>query len=472
MHLSALSLASLPSDIHTPTYDRRRHAPGVVHLGLGAFHRAHQAMVFDHLLATGDTRWGIHGIGMTRPDLVNALRAQDGLYAVRVADGTGVKWHVPGALWRTSVASTERDAVVQAIAAPATRWITLTVTEKGYTPALGQLLLDGLRLRQQSGLPGITVASCDNLQGNGHKLLALVKAQVSTQDTTTQDTALLRWMDAHCAFPCSMVDRIVPAATPEVLAAASHALGLRDDASLSTESFWEWVIEDRFADPTDATLLQSAGMRVTPDVHSYEEAKLRMLNGSHTAMALMGAVTGRPFIASCIGVPHIRTFVHQLMGQEVAPHLSRSDWAGYRDALIARFGNPYLKHSVHQIATDSSQKIPQRWPPSVLGQIAQGASFEHHALAAAVFVRYTLGADEQGHAYALNDPQAESLTAMGAAQRTAPEACVRALLAREDLWGSALPQHAVWIACVMHWHQQVLQHGVDAAVQQLVTTTP
>ena len=462
MHLSATSLDSLPSAIQTPMYDRTAHAPGVVHLGLGAFHRAHQAMVFDRLLASGDSRWGIHGVGMTRPDLVNQLRAQDGLYAVRVADGQGVKWQVPGALWRTSVATTERDAVVQAIAAPSTRWVTLTVTEKGYSPALGQLLLDGLRLRQQAGLSGITIASCDNLQGNGHKLQALVKAAAALQDSE-----VLSWLDAQCAFPCSMVDRIVPAATPEVLDAAQEALGVKDHCALSTEGFWEWVIEDRFADPADAALLQSAGVRVTADVHSYEEAKLRMLNGSHTSMALMGAVTGRPFIASCIGVPHIREFVFRLMGQEVAPHLSRSDWADYRTALIARFGNPYLKHSVHQIATDSSQKIPQRWPPSVLGQIAQGAAFEHHALAAAVFVRFTLGVDEQGQAYALNDPQAGSLMALGAAQRTEPVACVRALLAREDLWGSALPQDAAWTARVTHWHQHILQHGVDAAIQQL-----
>jgi len=462
MNLSAATLRALPESVQPPAYDRTSHAPGVVHLGLGAFHRAHQAMVFDQLLTGGDTRWGIHGVGMTRPDLVNQLRAQDGLYAVRVADGQGEKWQVPGALWRTNVAATEHDAVVQAIAAPSTRWVTLTVTEKGYAPALGQLLLDGLRLRQQAGLPGITVASCDNLQGNGHKLLALVKAAA-----TGQDADVLRWLDAQCAFPCSMVDRIVPAATPEVLAAAQEALGLQDHCALSTEGFWEWVIEDRFADPLDAALLQSAVVRVTSDVHSYEEAKLRMLNGSHTAMALMGAITGRPFIANCIGVPHIREFVYRLMGQEVAPHLSRSDWANYREALIQRFGNPYLKHSVHQIATDSSQKIPQRWPPSVLGQIAQGASFEHHALAAAVFVRYTLGVNEQCQAYPLNDPQAESLMALGGAQLTEPEACVRALLAREDLWGSALPQHAAWIARVTHWHQQILQHGVDQAVQQL-----
>lgn len=463
MTLSALSLASLPPHVHTPGYDRGRHEPGVVHLGLGAFHRAHQALVFDQLLAGGDTRWGIHGVGMTRPDLVHRLRAQDGLYAVRVADGQSVNWQVPGALWRTSVATTERDAVVHAIAAPSTRWVTLTVTEKGYTPVLAQLLLDGLRLRQQAARPGITVASCDNLQGNGLQLHALVRSAA-----TAQDGELLHWLDAHCAFPCSMVDRIVPAATPEVLAAAQEALGMPDHCALSTEGFWEWVIEDRFADTEDAALLQNAGVRVTADVHSYEEAKLRMLNGSHSAIALMGAVTGRPFIASCIGVPHIQDFVFQLMGREVAPHLQRSDWSGYRDALIARFGNPYLQHSVHQIATDSSQKIPQRWPPSVLGQIAHGAPFEHHALAAAVFVRYTLGVDEQGQAYTLNDPQAGSLMALGAAQLSQPEACVRALLAREDLWGNALPGHAAWIARVTHWHQQVLQRGVDAAILQLL----
>jgi len=464
MTLSAATLHTLPDAIHTPAYDRTTHAPGVVHLGLGAFHRAHQAMVFDQLLAAGDSRWGIHGVGMTRPDLVNQLKAQDGLYAVRVADGLGVKWQVPGALWRMNVAATERDAVVQAIAAPSTRWVTLTVTEKGYTPALAQLLLDGLRLRQQAGLSGITIASCDNLQGNGHKLQALVKAAASPQEAD-----VLRWIDAHCTFPCSMVDRIVPAATPEVMAAAEEVLGQTDHCALSTEGFWEWVIEDRLADPADAALLQSAGVRVTNDVHSYEEAKLRMLNGSHTAMALMGAITARPFIASCIGVPHIRAFVHQLMEREVAPHLARSDWADYRDALITRFGNPYLKHSVHQIATDNSQKIPQRWPPSVMGQIAHGASFEHHALAAAVFLRYTLGVDEHGQTYALNDPQAESLMALGAAQRSEPEACVRALLAREDLWGTALPGHAAWTARVSHWHQHVLQHGVDQAVQELLT---
>ena len=464
LKLARATLPLVSKSVHTPAYSSTTHLPGVVHLGLGAFHRAHQAMVFDQLLREGDRRWGIHGVGMTQPGLVNKLRAQDGLYAVRVAGANGIEWHVPGALWQTSVATTERQNVLNAIAASSTRWITLTVTEKGYTPALAQLLIDGLRLRHAAGQAGLTIASCDNLQGNGHKLKAIVLASA-----TTQDTELMKWIDTHCAFPCSMVDRIVPAATDEVAAAAKDALGVADDCALSTETFWEWVIEDNFANPNDAALLSKCGVRVTSQVHSYEEAKLRMLNGSHSAMALMGAVSGRAYIADCIGAPHIREFVERLMTREVAPHLSRTDWAEYRDALIQRFGNPFLKHSVHQIATDSSQKIPQRWPPSVLAQIAKGKSFEHHALAAAVFLRYTLAVNEKGQTYALNDPQAESLMAIGAAQVATPEACVRALLSRQDLWGTALPQSNEWLERVTHWHHQVLYMGVDGALQFFLT---
>ena len=463
LKLSRATLPLVSKSVQTPAYAPASAQPGVLHLGLGAFHRAHQAMVFDQLLREGDRRWGIHGVGMTQPGLVNKLRAQDGLYAVRVAGATDIEWHVPGALWQTSVATTERQNVLNAIAAPSTRWITLTVTEKGYTPALAQLLIDGLRLRHAAGLTGLTIASCDNLQGNGHKLKAIIHAA-----STTQDAELVKWIETHCAFPCSMVDRIVPAATNEVAAAAKEALGMQDECALSTETFWEWVIEDNFVDPSDAALLSKCGVRVTSQVHSYEEAKLRMLNGSHSAMALMGAITGRAYIADCIGSDHIKEFVHRMMTQEVAPHLSRVDWSDYRDALIQRFGNPYLKHSVHQIATDSSQKIPQRWPPSVLGQMAKGQSFEHHALAAAIFLRYTLAKDEQGKAYALNDPQAESLMAIGANQASEPQACVRTLLAREDLWGKELAASEAWLERVSYWHDQVLHQGVDATVKYII----
>jgi fructuronate reductase len=451
--------------VQTPPGYRRDGEPGVVHLGLGAFHRAHQAMVFDQLLASGDARWGVHGVAMTQPALVHALREQDGLYAVRVADHQGSHWAVPGALWRMSVAPTEREAVVRAIAAPATRWLTLTVTEKGYTPALARLLLDGLRQRWQNHLPGLTVASCDNLQANGRQLQALVLAE-------GMDTGLRDWIESHCAFPCSMVDRIVPATSDAIREAAQQALGVQDPTALGVEAFWEWVIEDRLADPRDAALLAAQGVRVTPEVHVFEDAKLRMLNGSHSAMALIGAVTGRPCIADCIGAPHIRHFVHRLMSHEVAPHLQRRDWQDYRDALIARFANPHLRHSVHQIATDSSLKIALRWVPSIEAQLAGAGSVEHHALAAAVWLRQGLAVDESGRPCAVNDPLADWLQANAAAQREQPEHSLQGLLSRTDLWGQVLPRHALWQARVAHWHRAVLGQGVDRAIEQLLSTPP
>ena len=447
-----------------PRYARNG-APGVVHLGLGAFHRAHQAMVFDRLLASGDSRWGVHAVGMTQPALVDALRAQDGLYAVRVADAHSSHWEVPGALWRFNVAATERDAVVQAMGAPATRWVTITVTEKGYTPALAQLLLHGLRLRWQQQLPGLTIASCDNLQANGRKLQTLVMAEVT-------DSALSDWIDAHCAFPCSMVDRIVPATSDAVRESVAHDLGVQDPSALAVEAFWEWVIEDRFADSADGALLAAQGLRVTSEVHVYEDAKLRMLNGSHTAMALIGGVTGRPFIADCIGAPHIRRFVQRLMTHEVAPHLQRKDWADYRDALIERFANPHLRHSVHQISTDSSLKIPLRWVPSIEAQLAQSGSIEHHALATAVWLRHGLALDERGQACPVNDPQATWLLANAAGQRGNPAQSLQALLDRNDFWGEALPRNAHWRRRVAHWHSAVLAAGVDRAIEQLPSTEP
>jgi len=448
---------------HFPTYPRSE-APGVVHLGLGAFHRAHQAMVFDRLLASGDTRWGVHGVGMNHPTLVNALKTQDGLYAVRVADGRGVRWAVPGALWRLDVAATHREAVVNAIAAPATRWVTLTVTEKGYTPELARLLSDGLQLRWRAGLSGLTIASCDNLKANGHVLKAMVLAEAKN--------ALSDWIEANCAFPCSMVDRIVPATSAAMQEAAREQLGVQDPTALSVETFWEWVIEDHFADPADAALLAAQGVRVTQAVHAFEEAKLRMLNGSHTAMALLGAITGRAHIADCIGQAHIRHFVERLMTREVGPHLSRQDWPAYRDALVERFGNPYLRHSVHQIAMDSSLKIPQRWPASVLAQLGKGAGVDHHALAAAAWLRYGLGVDERGQAYEIKDPAADQLRALAADQVDQPQACVRALMSQSAWWGVELTTHQPWIDRVIHWHRCILSQGADQAVEQLLHDIP
>jgi fructuronate reductase len=461
---SRLGSACLPAlasrGLQVPGYPRSG-APGVVHLGLGAFHRAHQALVFDALLRRGDARWGVFGVAMRSTALADSLQAQDGLYALQLASAHGSQWQVSGAIWQTAVAAREPAAVIAAIAAPSTRWLTLTVTEKGYGPELAQLIVQGLAVRQAAGLPGLTIASCDNLVGNGRQLQALCVAAARQQSS-----ALAHWVPGNCAFPNSMVDRIVPAATPQRLAAAREALRVADEAALGTEAFWEWVIERRFADASDAQVLAAVGVTVVDEVAPFEDAKLRLLNGSHTAMACMGAVAGWPVIADCITQPEVRSFIHGLMSEEVGPQLARPDWPAYRDALLARFANPALQHSVHQIATDSSQKIPQRWPPSVLGALRAGLPVERLAFAAAAWMRYVRGSDESGKRYVMNDPMAGELQALALAHAGDAAASVQALGTLPAIWGEVLPKDERWLALVTSSLEAIDRLGVRSALEQ------
>ena len=443
-----------------PTYARNGPV-GVVHLGLGAFHRAHQALVFDNLLQQGDGRWGVLGVAMRNEALALSLARQDGLYAVQIANSVGSRWQVGGAIWQTRVAAREPGTITQAIGAPSTRWVTLTVTEKGYGPALAGLLVAGLAIRHQLKLPGLTLASCDNLSHNGDKLQALCL------EAAQDDALLAAWIAACCAFPNSMVDRIVPATTPERRCAAAAAIGVSDQAALGTEAFWEWVIEDKFADPADAAVLRRVGVNVVHDVAPFEEAKLRMLNASHSAMAVMGAVAGLKVISDCIAMPAIRQFIHGLMTVEVGPLLNRVDWRQYRDALIERFGNPSLLHNVHQIATDSSQKIPQRWIATVLQASALGRASPRLAFAAAAWMRYLRGVDDAGAPYGLNDPMATPLQSLALAHTGDAQASVMALGTLVPIWGATLVADAAWLACVARELHRINTRGLLNALTEL-----
>lgn len=451
---------SVSGAVDVPAYPREGPI-GVVHVGLGAFHRAHQALVFDSLLRQSDRRWGVLGVAMRNESLANALADQDGLYAVQIADNTGVRWQISGAIWRTCVAARDPTRVIEAIGAPDTRWITLTVTEKGYTPELATTLVSGLAIRHQQHLPGLTVASCDNLSHNGDRLKALCLAAAGS------DAQLQGWISRTCAFPNSMVDRIVPASTPARRQAAADALGLTDQVALGTEKFWEWVIEDQFADPEDARLLKSAGVQVVPDVSPYEEAKLRMLNASHSAMAVIGAVGGLNVISECVANPAIHSYILGLMTRDVGPHMRRQDWASYRDALMARFANPLLQHSVHQIATDSSQKIPQRWVTTVERARADGDHCRRLAFAAAAWFRYLSAVDDAGNTYALNDPLADDLHRLALSRQGDAEATVQAMGTIEAIWGKPLSTDAVWLALVTYELQNINDHGMLGALHRL-----
>ena len=451
--------------VDVPLYARSGVFPGVVHLGLGAFQRAHQAMVFDQLLRAGDSRWAVCAVATRSVQLAQTLAEQDGLYAVKLASSQGESWHMVGAVVKTCSAKREPRFVHAAIATPSTRWLTLTVTEKGYNPDLATLLLDGLRLRHWAGLGGLTIASCDNLSHNGDKLKELLYEACN-------DDTLLQWLRAECRFPNSMVDRIVPAATSQCVDEAAIALGVNDQGALFSERFSEWVIEDNFVDPSDAVALAKAGVTVVPDVGLYEAAKLRMLNGSHSALACIGAVMGLPTVYEAVMHPPIWQFVHRLMTREVMPNLDRPELAQYRDALLDRFRNPAIKHSLHQIATDSSKKITLRWVPSIVDQLQAGGLIDHLAFATAAWMRYCTGRDDAGTRYGINDPQAELLGWLAQQLAGDTDSAITKFLALPGVWGPVLPTTPAWCDAVTFATREILQHGMEGALNRMLSADP
>ncbi|MDB5932582.1 MAG: Mannitol dehydrogenase-like protein [Polaromonas sp.] len=455
------SADALPASLTLPRYDRRQAAAGVIHFGLGAFHRAHQAVVFDALLAAGDMRWGVLGVAMRSTQLADALARQDGLYTLQIASAAGRRWQIVGAIRQTCVASREPQYVIDAVAMPATRWVTLSVTEKAYGPDLAALLVKGLAARQAAGLGGLTMASCDNLTGNGDKLRALCVGAAQSINAS-----LAAWIVTHCAFPNSMVDRIVPAATGQHRLDAAQATGVDDACALGTENFWEWVIEDRFVDPADGALLASAGVTVVQDVLPFEQAKLCMLNGSHTAIAVLGAVMGLPTVSDCVANGQIHRFVHGLMTDVMMPQLRRPDLPAYRDALLARFANPDLRHKVHQIASDSSLKIPLRWVSTVTARLAAGQQVEALAFASAVWMRYLLSEDENGQPYTISDPMAATLQELAQQHRGDAAATVQALTALPSIWGEMLHADIRWTSRVTFWLERIQAVGVALALDE------
>ncbi len=443
------------------SYDRHR-AAGVVHLGLGAFHRCHQAMVFEALLSAGDLRWGVVGVGMRNDVLVNALRKHDGWYPVLV-EGETSAWYWVGAVNQTLMATTESGRVTAAIAAPTTRWLTLSVTEKAYTPHLATLIVEGLTARRAKGLPGLTIASCDNLRDNGDCLKSLCL------NVASYDPASSQWIVEHCRFPNSMVDRIVPAASATLKAKALIDLGaLAIDTAVSTEPYWEWVIQDHFQDPSDAQILRQVGVQVVADVRPFEDAKLGLLNGTHSAIACLGVLAGWQTVDAFVQQPVACEWLERLMFQELGPGLIRPDWKAYANSLLTRFKNPALAHSTLQIAGDSSQKIRQRWAPVISLRLAEGAPPRYLALASAAWMRYLLGVDEQGVQFTVQDPLAKQLHTIAEVARGDADKTVQMLGRMASIWGPDASQDEFWLEAVAQAYRELETHGVASAMQRML----
>ncbi len=362
----------LPAAVGRPAYDRTAQAAGIVHIGIGAFHRAHQAVYADDAMGAGDRDWGIVGVSLRSGDVAAQLNPQDGLYTVSTRSAGGSELRLIGAVQKVLVAADDPQAVIDAIAAPATHIVSFTVTEKGYLrradgsldlaaatelSSLYRFVGAALAVRKAAGLSGLTLLSCDNLANNGSVLRRLMREYLASEHP-----GLVDWFDSECRCPATMIDRIVPATTDADRAAVEATLGARDEGAVVTEGFSQWVIEDDFAGPRPRW--EAVGAELVTDVAPYETAKLRMLNGAHSALAYIGLGGGHEFVHQAIADPAIRPAIERLMRDEAAPTIAAApgqDLAAYAGALLDRFANPALHHRLAQIAMDGSQKIPQRW---------------------------------------------------------------------------------------------------------------
>lgn len=384
MRLSDAVLRSYKGPAARPDYDRRDVTPGILHLGIGAFHRAHQAACIDQLLA-GDPGWGIVGASLRSPAMAAALTPQDGLYTLAELGSGGMDTRIIGSVLGVIDASAEPARLTACLADPRIRIVTLTVTEKGYCNAGGTLdeahpdiaaeiadgaprsvpgrLVAGLAARRAAGAGPLTLLSCDNLSENGPTLRATLLRYAALRDPGLAD-----WIAEHTRCPATMVDRITPAMTEADAAAIIARTGLADAAPVVTEPFSQWVIEDDFAAPRPD--FSAAGAEMVVDVRAHETMKLRLLNGAHSTMAYLGQLRGHTFVSEAVADPGLRVRLIRTAEEEVFPTLSlpRATLDAYWAALLDRFANPALRHRLDQIAQDGSLKMPLR----ILGPLAEG----------------------------------------------------------------------------------------------------
>lgn len=429
--LSMRTLGALKPGALRFGYDRATLSVGVAHLGPGAFHRAHQAWYFDRLLER-DPRWAISGIAPKTTTIPDALGPQDGLYAL-VELETQASVRVIGAMTEVLAAPREPDRVLTRLAAPTTRWLGLTVTEKGYgLDAAGDLdrqnadvaadlvadragggsaprsaigwIVAALARRRAAGLAPFVVASCDNLPGNGGKLRHGV-----LQMARERDADLAAWIEGEAHFPSSMVDSITPATDDALRALAEDALGLADAAPVQREGFAQWVLEDDLG--PNAPDLGAVGVTLTSDVGGYEAAKLRLLNGAHSSLAYLGLLRGFETVAEAMADPGLRAFIGDLMTLDIAPAVIAPrgmDVAAYVTAILKRFANPAIRHRLAQIAMDGSQKLPIRLLPTIQAALDAGRPVDRPARAVAAWLTFVSLQTARGQA--LQDPMAERLS--------------------------------------------------------------
>jgi mannitol 2-dehydrogenase len=430
MKLNAATLPDIP--IAKPTYDRDEIRVGIVHFGVGGFHRAHQAMYVDELLAKGVAKdWGICGVGVMPADrrMADVMAAQDGLYTLVIEHPDGSREpRVIGSIVDYRYAPDDPEAVVELIAAPSTRIVSLTITEGGYDidhqPADGvsvfALVTDALARRRDRKLPSPTIVSCDNIEGNGD-----VARQAFTAHAERTHPGLAEWMAEHTRFPNSMVDRITPATTPDVIEALATEFGVEDRWPVGAEPFTSWVLEDDFSDGRPP--FEDVGVLLVEDVTPYELMKLRLLNASHQSLCYFAYLAGYRLVHEAAGDPLFAEFLLDYMDSEATPTLKPVpgiDLPDYKRTLIERFANPGVRDTIVRLCFGSSDRIPKWLLPVIRENLRSGAPIRLSAATVASWARYAEGVDEQGEPIDVQDQLADSLVPLARSQSENPTAFI------------------------------------------------
>jgi fructuronate reductase len=466
---------------------------GILHLGLGAFHRAHQAVFTEDAIVAAGGDWGIVGVAPRSTGILSAMAAQDRLYSVLTVGPGTVAPRTVGVHVDLMHAAADPLAVVARLADPAIRVVTLTVTEKAYRlgPATGVpridddvradvvsgrppqtvpgLLARGLLARCATGAP-IAVVSCDNLPSNGRRTRVLVEAALA-EVPGAEGERVRAWLDSSVSFPGTMVDRIVPATTPSTVDLARRSLGLSDLVPVAAEPFTQWVIEDHF--PGGRPAWERAGAVLTTDAEPWERLKLRTLNGVHSAIAYLGALSGVGPIDETLRLPRIDAFLDRLIADDIAPTLvppPGETVERYGATVRQRFANPALGYRTLQVAMDGSQKLPQRLLGTILDRRAAGGRPVWACLVLASWMRFVRGYADDGTALPLDDPLADRLRAAVSTVDDKPADLADALFAIDAVFPAELAGDDEVRALVEHWLAVLARGGVPAALAEVASS--
>ena len=480
-------LSQLPKDVALPTYEREKLVAGIVHLGIGAFHRAHQAFYTEAVLNQFGGDWGIIGSSLRSASVRDQLVPQDCLYTLVERSGEGEKLQVIGAVTDTLVGPENPAALVATIAQPTIKIVSLTVTEKGYChdPATGNLneahpdiihdlqhleapvsaigfIVAALKQRFEKNQKAFTALSCDNLPNNGEVL-----EKVVLQFAQKISPALADWIKANATFPSTMIDRIVPATTDDDRRDIENRLGARDEGMVVCEPFSQWVVEDKFADGRPEW--EKVGVLLVKDVRVFEKIKLRLLNGAHSTMAYTGYLSGFQYISEVMEQPAFVKLVTTYMAREAGETVAAPagfDIEAYKQQLRDRFSNKALKHRTWQIAMDGSQKLPQRLLETLREQLKGNGNIDILCLGVAAWIRYVSGVDEQGQAIEVSDPLAKELRAACDANQGNPAGMVKAVVSIPKVFGTDLIDEPRFIQTTTQWLERFYSKGVLASIQE------